>query len=152
MGSVRDGKRLEERMLGCERTICVGVRGDVARLDVDGRGTERRVQPPARPECAASAQRTAKSADGEAAQAPLTKDQAKELFRSVDEILAFASKDTKLPIEHSVKRKLITRDEVNKYLRREVRRGQGREADGAVGDCAEEVWPAGSRLSTCGRS
>jgi hypothetical protein len=49
--------------------------------------------------------------------APLTKDQAKELFRSVDEILAFASKDTDLPIRHSVKRKLITRDEVNKYLR-----------------------------------
>ena len=30
--------------------------------------------------------------------APLTKDQAKELFRSVDEILAFVSTDTKLPI------------------------------------------------------
>ena len=46
--------------------------------------------------------------------------------------LQFASKDTKLPIEHTVKRKLITRDEVNKYLREEVRRGRGREADGAV--------------------
>jgi len=46
----------------------------------------------------------------------MTKEQAKELFRSVDEILAFASTDTKLPIEHSVKRKLISRDEVNKYL------------------------------------
>ena len=50
-------------------------------------------------------------------QAPMTKEQAQELFRSVDEILAFASNDTKLPIEHSVKRKLISRDEVNKYLR-----------------------------------
>lgn len=48
--------------------------------------------------------------------APLTKQQADELFRSVDEILNFVNSDTKLPIQHSVKRKLITRDEVNKYL------------------------------------
>ena len=52
-----------------------------------------------------------------ATQAPMTKEQAKELFRSVDEILSFVSTDTKLPIEHSVKRKLISRDEVNRYLR-----------------------------------
>jgi len=48
----------------------------------------------------------------------ITKDQAKELFKSVDEILAFASKDSKLPIEHSVKRTLISREEVNKFLRK----------------------------------
>jgi hypothetical protein len=48
---------------------------------------------------------------------PLTKDQAKELFKSVDEILAFVSKDTDLPIKSSIKKKLLTRDEVNKYLR-----------------------------------
>jgi hypothetical protein len=47
---------------------------------------------------------------------PMTKAQAKELFHSVDEILSFVSDDTKLPIEHSVKRKLISRDEVNRYL------------------------------------
>ena len=47
----------------------------------------------------------------------ITKDQAKELFKSVDDILAFASKDSKLPIEHSVKRTLISRDEVNRFLR-----------------------------------
>ena len=47
----------------------------------------------------------------------MTKDQAKELFKSVDDILGFASKDSKLPIEHSVKRTLISRDEVNKFLR-----------------------------------
>src|SRR3984957_4845234 len=52
-----------------------------------------------------------------ATQVPMTKEQAKELFRSVDEILNFVSTDTKLPIEHSVKRKLISRDEVNRYLR-----------------------------------
>ncbi|GGA79389.1 hypothetical protein GCM10011507_33300 [Edaphobacter acidisoli] len=47
---------------------------------------------------------------------PMTKEQAKELFKSVDDILNFVSTDSKLPIEHSVKRKLITRDEVNRYL------------------------------------
>ena len=57
--------------------------------------------------------------------APLTKDQAKELFRSVDEILSFVSQDTKLPILHPVKRKLITRDEVNKYLRDKFAEDEG---------------------------
>lgn len=47
----------------------------------------------------------------------MTQEQAKELFRSVDEILNFVSTDTKLPIQHSVKRKLISREEVEKYLK-----------------------------------
>src|SRR5580704_10657155 len=58
-------------------------------------------------------------------QAPMTKEQAKELFRSVDEILSFASSDTKLPIEHTVKRKLISRDEVNHYLREKFDEDEG---------------------------
>jgi len=66
---------------------------------------------------ATAAQGAATSTPGDATHAPLTKAQASELFRSVDEILSFASTDTGLPIVHSVKRKLITRDEVNKYLR-----------------------------------
>src|SRR5215469_8474936 len=60
-----------------------------------------------------------------ATQAPMTKEQAKELFRSVDEILSFASNDTKLPIEHTVKRKLISRDEVNQYLREKFDEDEG---------------------------
>jgi hypothetical protein len=46
----------------------------------------------------------------------ITKAQAKELFRSVDEILQFVSQDTGLPIEHKVKRNLITRESVEKYV------------------------------------
>ena len=46
----------------------------------------------------------------------ITKGQAKDLFRSVDEILDFVSKDTGLPIEHKVKHNLITRQEVQKYV------------------------------------
>ncbi|MEO8736377.1 MAG: hypothetical protein ABI380_07530 [Edaphobacter sp.] len=60
---------------------------------------------------------TGESPASSATQAPMTKEQAKELFRSVDEILNFVSSDTKLPIEHRVKRKLISRDVVNRYLK-----------------------------------
>jgi hypothetical protein len=58
-------------------------------------------------------------------QAPMTKEQAKELFKSVDEILGFVSNDTKLPIVHTVKRKLISRDEVNKYLEKKFAEDEG---------------------------
>ena len=74
---------------------------------------------------ATAAQGTATTAQGDATHAPLTKAQAGELFRSVDEILSFASTDTGLPIVHSVKRKLITRDEVNQYLREKFDEDQG---------------------------
>ena len=46
----------------------------------------------------------------------ITPRQAEELFHSVDEILAFDSKETGLPIKHEVKRKLTSRDEVTSYL------------------------------------
>jgi hypothetical protein len=52
----------------------------------------------------------------DATQGPLTKEQAKKLFEKVDTILQFVSKDTDLPIVHSVKRRLISREEVNKFL------------------------------------
>jgi hypothetical protein len=46
----------------------------------------------------------------------ITPAQAKELFRSVDTILAFASHDSDLPIRREVKRKLTTRSEVEHYI------------------------------------
>src|SRR5580698_5658971 len=49
-------------------------------------------------------------------QTHITPGQAKELFASVDTILRFASDDSRLPIKSKVKRKLITRDDVEKYL------------------------------------
>ena len=54
-------------------------------------------------------------------QKPITKAQAKELFRSVDEILQFVSQDTGLPIRHKVKRKLITRDKVESYVEKRMK-------------------------------
>ena len=46
----------------------------------------------------------------------ITPRQAEELFHTVDEILAFDSKETGLPIKHEVKRKLTSRDEVVAFL------------------------------------
>lgn len=46
----------------------------------------------------------------------ITPRQAEELFHTVDEILAFDSKETGLPIKRAVKRKLTSRDEVVSYL------------------------------------
>jgi hypothetical protein len=54
-------------------------------------------------------------------QKPISKAQAKELFRSVDEILQFVSQDTGLPIRHKVKRKLITRDKVEHYVEKRLK-------------------------------
>lgn len=46
-----------------------------------------------------------------------TQQDAQKLFRSVDEILAFASKDTGFPIRHTVKRRLVSRADVEKETR-----------------------------------
>jgi hypothetical protein len=45
----------------------------------------------------------------------------KDLFRSVDEILQFAGKDTGLPINHKVKRRLTKRDDVQSYLEKSMK-------------------------------
>ena len=42
--------------------------------------------------------------------------EAEKLFRSVDEILQFASKDTLYPIKREVNRQLVSRDEVEAYV------------------------------------
>ncbi len=69
---------------------------------------------------------TPASSNGQASQPPepethITKQQAKDLFRSVDEILHFASVDTLLPIQHNVKRNLITREQVEKYVAKRMK-------------------------------
>ncbi len=55
----------------------------------------------------------------------MTKAQAEELFRSVDSILKFASSDSGLPVDHTVKRKLISRDEITRYLREKFEEDKG---------------------------
>ena len=46
----------------------------------------------------------------------ITPDEAKELFQSVDEILHFASKDTGLPVKKKVKKAIVSREQVEKYI------------------------------------
>jgi hypothetical protein len=46
----------------------------------------------------------------------ITPEEAKELFQSVDEILRFASQATDLPIKRKVKRTIISREQVEKYV------------------------------------
>jgi len=60
--------------------------------------------------------------------------EADKLFRSVDEILQFASKDTLFPIRHEVKRQLVSRDEVETYVNKHTTE------DEDAG--AEEIWAA----------
>lgn len=54
----------------------------------------------------------------------ITPQQAKELFASVDTILHFASEDSGLPILHKVKRRLTTREAVEKYLEDKMKNGK----------------------------
>ena len=46
----------------------------------------------------------------------ITAAEAKELFESVDEILRFASQDTGLPVKKHVKRTIVSREQVEKYI------------------------------------
>lgn len=61
--------------------------------------------------------------EGQPSKSPETKitsQQAEQLFRDVDTILDFASKDSSLPIKHQVKRRLASRDEVVSYLKKNM--------------------------------
>ncbi len=72
---------------------------------------------PSQPQ-AAQSQNSADKAKPETVVSP---QEAKELFRSVDEILQFASQDTDLPIKHKVKRRLTKRDEVQSYVEKSMK-------------------------------
>jgi len=64
---------------------------------------------------------TAPAQNPPAAETTVSPKEAKELFRSVDEILQFASQDTGLPIKHKVKRRLTKRDEVQSYIEKSMK-------------------------------
>ncbi len=70
-------------------------------------GAQAPVPPPVQPKPPAQAQ---------GGETHITPDQAKELFRSFDELTKFASDETGLPQKHEVKRTLTTRAAVEKYL------------------------------------
>ena len=59
------------------------------------------------------------------AETHMTKDQAKALFQSVDEVLGFVATDSHLKSTRPVKRKLLTRSEVNKELTDRMKDDEG---------------------------
>jgi hypothetical protein len=80
---------------------------------VPGAGVSVQVQPPGNA--------PQESPEQPQAETRITKAQAKELFRSVDVILKFASQDTGLPIKSEVKRHLITRESMEKYVNKRMK-------------------------------
>lgn len=68
---------------------------------------------------------TSKPMASPASDTHITKDQAKNLFRSVDDILGFVSKDSHLKATRPVKRKLLTRDEVKRELSAKMNEDEG---------------------------
>src|SRR5437899_1740380 len=76
--------------------------------------------PPASPgqqqRAAGEGARATQTQASEEAEQKISPKEADELFRSVDEILQFASKDTSLPIKQPVKRTLTSRDQVVAYI------------------------------------
>jgi hypothetical protein len=107
----------------------------LACLTVSGRGQAPEQQNPLATRSKAPPQAAAPLAEQEPTEASGTKDApqatdesqqkispkaAEDLFRSVDEILKFASKDTSLPIHDDVKRRLVNRDEVVAFIRKHM--------------------------------
>ena len=72
------------------------------------------------PPQAAPAPRGQTSAQGEGGEYKISPAEAQELFRSVDEILKFASTETLLPIRRQVTRRLTSRDEVVSYIQKHM--------------------------------
>ncbi len=69
--------------------------------------------------------KTSDQSSGQAQEPPpnenkISPQEAEELFRSVDEILKFASQESALPIHKPVKRRLTSRDEVGAYLEKHL--------------------------------
>jgi hypothetical protein len=61
-----------------------------------------------------------KAAESKPTETKITAEQAEQLFRDVDTILDFASKDTNIPKKRDVKRRLANRDEVVGYLKKNM--------------------------------
>jgi hypothetical protein len=89
-----------------------------------GQSTQKNQAGQSAPDSSATKAPPPQAAPTEAADKPeikITPRQAEELFHSVDEILAFDSKQTGLPIKKQVKRRLTSRDEVEGYLTKHMK-------------------------------
>src|SRR5947207_1615044 len=77
-------------------------------------------QKPSEQDGGASQPNSKSDAQAGKAETKITPAQAEQLFRDVDTILDFASKDTSLPKKHDVKRRLASREEVVSYLKKNM--------------------------------
>src|SRR5262245_26684582 len=73
------------------------------------------VEQPARPAATPSAGKESKT-DAPTHPYKLGPAEKEKLLASVEEVLHFASQDTLLPIKHSVKKAVVSREEVEKYI------------------------------------
>jgi len=83
-------------------------------------GAEAQSAPPQQPD-QGQKQTDKPAAPDQKPEVKITPREAQELFHSVDEILAFDSKQTGLPIRKPVKRRLTSRDEVESYLTKHMK-------------------------------
>ncbi len=77
------------------------------------------IQAPAGAQAPAAPTKPAPS-QAQASEKKISPQEAERLFRSVDEILKFVSKDTEFPIKAEVKRRLVDRNEVANYVRQHL--------------------------------
>jgi hypothetical protein len=82
-------------------------------------------QQPSQPAPQVQAPPASKSPSSEKPVTHITPEQAKELFSLVDELLKFSSDETGLPIKHTVKRRITSRDEVESYLKEKFNDDEG---------------------------
>lgn len=82
-------------------------------------------EPPPPGQAPASPQGNGQSKSGTAHSSQITPEQANQLFALVDQLLKFSSQETDLPIKSAVKRKLISRAEVEKYLNDKFKQDEG---------------------------
>jgi hypothetical protein len=78
-------------------------------------------QSPSQPKDQSQTQSPAQQPSTAKPEVKITPREAEELFHSVDEIMAFDSKQTGLPIKKQVKRRLTSRDEVESYLTKHMK-------------------------------
>jgi len=112
----------KQRKRFCESSLLILLASTLLGQSASGSAASQNQTPQAQSSLAKSSQDQSSAGEGARATESTTPEtiisskEAKELFRSVDEILQFASQDTDLPILHKVKRRLTKRDEVQAYI------------------------------------
>jgi hypothetical protein len=106
-------------LLGMASVVCAQAQDQAAQAPVQGQQDQS--QKPADKSVSPPPASPAQAPASEEKEVKITPREAEELFHSVDEILAFDSKQTGLPIKKQVKRRLTSRDEVVAYLTKHMK-------------------------------